>query len=88
MKNTKEIHALITAIHCINFVSEHKDPDIFKLTDYFCRRILGFNSNLKTILCVGQTKESIMPVIMELLEQETEYKKYLKEYEDRTTTEY
>ena len=28
MKNTKEIDAIMTAIHCINVVSEHRDPDI------------------------------------------------------------
>ena len=27
-----------------------------------------------------QTKETIMPVLMEFLEDETEYKKYLEEY--------
>ena len=80
MKNTKEIDAIMTAIHCINVVSEHRDPDIMRLTDYFFRRVLGYHSNLKTIYCVGQTKETIMPVLMQLLEEDTEYKKYLEEY--------
>ena len=80
MKNTKEIDAIMTAIHCINVVSEHRDPDIMRLTDYFFRRVLGYNSNLKTLYCVGQTKETIMPVLMQLLEEDTQYKKYLEEY--------
>ena len=86
MKNTKEIDAIMTAIHCINVVSEHRDPDIMRLTDYFFRRILGYNSNLKTIYCVGQTKETIMPVLMQLLEEDTEYKKYLEEYGNEKNT--
>lgn len=80
MKNTKEINAIVTAIHCINAVSEHRDPDIMKLTDYFFRRVFGCNTNLKTVFCVGQTKETIMPVLMQFLDEETEYRKYLNEY--------
>lgn len=84
MKNEKEIRALISAIHCINVVNKNTDPDILNLTDYFFRRIFGCNSNLHSLCCAGQTKETIMPVIMNMLEQETEYKKYLEEYEERT----
>lgn len=80
MKNLKELHAILTAIHCINYVSKNRDDDIYRLTDYAFRRIFGFNSNIKSVICIGQTKETIMPVLMEFLEEETEYKKYLEEY--------
>ena len=86
MKNTKEIDAIMTAIHCINVVSEHRDPDIMRLTDYFFRCVLGYKSNLKTLYCVGQTKETIMPVLMQLLEEDTQYKKYLEEYANEKNT--
>ena len=80
MKNLKELNAILTAIHCINYLNNPRDDDIFKLTDYAFRRIFGCNSNLKTVFCIGQTKESMMPILMQILEEDTEYKKYLQEY--------
>jgi hypothetical protein len=32
------------------------------------------------LCCVGRSKEEMMPEIMQVLEQDTEYKKYLEEY--------
>ena len=80
MKNTKEIHPILTAIHCINTVSKHRDPDIWKLTDYAFRTFFGANTNLLTYICLGKTKEEIMPEVMKVLEKDTKYKKYLDEY--------
>ena len=82
MKNTKELQPILTAIHCINYVSEHRDPDIWKLTDYAFRRLFGANTNLLTLVCVGKSKEQLMPEIMEMLKQDTEYKKYLDDYKE------
>ena len=78
MKNTKEVQAILTAICCIN--REHRDNDIDKICDYAFRRLFGSNTNLLMLCCVGRSKEEMMPEIMQVLEQETEYKKYLEEY--------
>ena len=83
MKNTKELPAILMAIHCINYTSEHRDDDIQKIVEYAFRRLFGSNTNLLTLACVGKTKEQIMPEIMQLLENETQYEQYLKEYENR-----
>lgn len=80
MKNTKEIKAILTAILAINQTSEHKDLDIALIIDYAFRRMFESNTNLLTLVCVGKTKEQIMPQITELLELETNYKNYLEEY--------
>ncbi len=78
MKNSKELKAVLTAIHCINFVSEHKDEDIYKLVDYAIQRCFDGNTNLLSLHCIGQTKESIMPQINELLENETQYLQFIQ----------
>lgn len=78
MKNTKEIKAILAAIHCINFVSEHKDKDIYNLIDYAFQRCFGSNTNLLSLNCIGHTKESIMPLVNELLEHETQYLQFIK----------
>jgi len=80
MKNTKEVQAILTAILCINQTSDHRDDDIDKICDYAFRRLFGSNTNLLMLCCVGRSKEEMMPEIMQVLEQETEYKKYLEEY--------
>ena len=77
MRNTKELKALLTAIHCINFVSEHRDEDICNLLEYTFRRCFYSTTNILIFACVGQTKESIMPQIKELLAQETQYTQFL-----------
>jgi hypothetical protein len=78
MKNTKEVQAILTAIHCINYTGEHRDDDIYKIVDYAFRRLFGANTNLITLCCVGKTKEQIMPEVMDVLNVETQYKNYLE----------
>ena len=73
MKNTKEVTAILTAIHCINYTSEHRDPDILKITDYAFRRLFGSNTNLLMLACVGKSKEQIMPEVMHVLGLETQH---------------
>lgn len=83
MKNTKEAQAILTAIYCINHTSEYRDNDIYKILDYAFRRLLEANTNLITLCCIGKTKEEIMPEIMQMLEADTAYKQYLKEYKEK-----
>ncbi len=78
MKHTKELKAILAAIHCINFVSEHKDKDIYNLVDYAIQRCFEGSTNLISLCCIGHTKESIMPQITELLEGETQYLQFIK----------
>ena len=80
MKNTKEVQAILTAILCINQTSDHRDDDIAKICGYAFRRLFGSNTNLLMLCCVGRSKEDMMPEIMQVLEQDTQYKKYLEEY--------
>jgi len=80
MRNTKEVQAILTAIHCINYTSEHRDKDIHKIIDYAFRRLFGANTNLITLCCIGKTKEQLLPHITELLNIETQYQQYLDEY--------
>lgn len=78
MKNTKEIQALLTAIYCINLTSS-KDKDITNLCEYAYHRCLNANHRMILLCTIGKSKEEIMPEVMQLLEQETQYQKYLKE---------
>lgn len=79
MKNTKEVQSILTAIYCLNRVGE-KDKQIDLICDYAFRRLFGANTNLLTLACIGQTKESMEKQVTDLLEKETAYKKYLEEY--------
>lgn len=79
MRNTKEVKPILTAIYCLNRVGE-KDKNIELICDYAFRKLFGANTNLLALACIGQTKESIEQQVTELLEIETDYKKYLEEY--------
>ncbi len=80
MKNTKEVRAILTAIYCINQTSEHKDEDLAMICDYAFRRLLDANTNLLGLCCIKKTKEDVMPEILQILSEETQYMKYLEEY--------
>ena len=82
MKNTKtmeEIKAVLTAIFAINRTGSN-DTDISLIIDYAFRRLLGGNTNLLILICAGKTKDDIMPEVNRILEEETQYKKYLEDY--------
>lgn len=79
MKNTKEIHALITAIYCINRTNGNEDKDITNLCRYILLHCTNGNPNMLDILCIGQTKETILPQLMKILEEETKFKKYMED---------
>ena len=79
MKNTKELLPVLTAIYVINRTKEQPDEDIENILSYAFRRIFNANTNLLLLASIGQTKETMMPQIMELLKKETKYLKYLEE---------
>ena len=73
MRNLKEIQPILTALYCINFTG-NKDEDIDKIVKYAFNRILGYNTNLLTLACIGKTKEDAMKEINQFLSEETQYK--------------
>lgn len=79
MKNTKEIQPILTAIFCLNRTSE-RNKQIDLVCDYAFRRLFGANTNLLSLACIGQSKETMEQQVQYLLEQETEFKKYLEDY--------
>ena len=80
MKHTNELKAILTAIFAINRTSEYEDNDITLILDYAFRRLFGANTNLLLLSCIGKSKEEIMPEVMQVLDEGTQYKKYLEEY--------
>lgn len=72
MRHTDEIHAVLTAIYCINEVTA-KDEDIAKLIEYVFYRVYKESVfNLKR-LCIDKQKSGVMPDLMLLLESETDF---------------
>ena len=80
MKHTNEVQSILTAIFAINRTNEHEDKDITLVLDYAFRRLFGENTNLLLLSCIGKTKEQIMPEVMQVLDEYTQYKKYLEDY--------
>ena len=78
MKNTKEISAILTAIFCLNRTG-NENKDITLILDYAFGRLFGSNTNLLLLSCIGQTRKGMKKQVMQLLEQQTQYKKYLEE---------
>ena len=79
MKNTKEIQPILAAIFCLNRTGE-RNTQIDLVCDYAFRRLFGANTNLLALMCVGQSKETMEQQVNEMLEKDTEFKKYLEEY--------
>ncbi len=79
MRNTKEAQAILTAIFCLNRTGE-RNEQIDLICDYAFRRFFGANTNILALACIGQSKEAMEQQITKLLEQETEFKKYMEEY--------
>lgn len=80
MKHAHEVQAILTAIFAINRTNEHEDKDITLVLDYSFRRLFGANTNLLLLSCIGKTKEQIMPEVIQVLNESTQYKKYLEDY--------
>jgi len=85
MRNIKEVTAILTSIYCINFCNENSDNDINKIIGYAFRRFFGANTNLISLCCIGNSKEQIMPQVLKVLENDTQYLKYLGEYKSLET---
>lgn len=79
MKNTKELHALVTAVYCINKTNGNEDKNITNLCRYIFLRCINGNPNMLDILCSGKSKKELLPYLMQILEEETKYNKFMEE---------
>ena len=71
LRHTDEIHAILTAIYCINETTS-QDEDVAKLIEYAFYRVYKEGVyNLKE-LCAEKQKSDIMSNLLLLLESETE----------------
>ena len=71
MRHTNEIHAILTAIYCINETTA-KDEDIAKLIEYAFYRVYKEGVYDLKELCSQKQKLSIITELAMLLESETE----------------
>ena len=72
MRHTDEIHAILTAIYCINETTA-KDEDITKIIEYTFYRVYKEGVYDLKELCAEKQKSDIMPDLMSILQSETEY---------------
>ena len=71
MRHTDEIHAILTAIYCINETTA-KDQDIAKLIEYAFYRVYKDGVYDLKELCSKKQKSDILTELKMLLEAETE----------------
>ena len=72
MRHTDEIHAILSAIYCINETT-NKDEDVAKLIEYAFYRVYKEGVYDLKELCEEKQKSDVMPDLMLLLESETEF---------------
>ena len=72
MRHTDEIHAILTAIYCINETTA-KDEDIAKLIEYAFYRVYKEGVYDLKKVCKEKQKSDVMPDLMLILQSETEY---------------
>ena len=71
MRHTDEIHAILTAIYCINETTA-KDEDITKLIEYAFYRVYKEGVYELKELCSEKQKSDILTELKMLFEAETE----------------
>ena len=82
MRNLKELKTILSCLYYINRISEKEDPDIRNLIEYAFDRIFNCNTNLLMLACIGHTKETAMPEILNILKQDTKYHEFIKRKEE------
>ncbi len=71
MRHTYEIHAILSAIYCINETTT-KDEDVAKLIEYAFYRVYKESVSELKEACKEKEKADIMPDLILLLQSETE----------------
>ena len=82
MRNLKELRTILSCLYYINRTSENENTDIKNLIEYAFDRIFNCNTNLLMLACLGHTKETAMPEILNILKQDTEYHKFIQRREE------
>ena len=72
MRHTYEIHAILTAIYCINETTV-QDKDIANLIDYALYRVYKDGAGKLKQKCKGKSKKDVMPELRMLLQSETDF---------------
>ena len=72
MRHTDEIHAILTAIYCINETTA-KDEDVARLIEYAFYRVYKEGVYELKEICKEKQKSDVMPDLMSILQSETEY---------------
>ena len=72
MRHTDEIHAILTAIYCINETTA-KDEDIAKLIESAFYRVYKEGVYDLKQICAQKQKSDVMSDLLLLLDSETEY---------------
>ena len=72
MRHTDELHAILTAIYCINETT-NKDEDMAKIIEYAFYRVYKEGVYDLKELCTQKQKSDIMSDLLLLLDSETEY---------------
>ncbi len=82
MKNTKEIKTLLTALYCYNRLGAN-DEKIENVLEYAFHRLLDGNTNLILVCTSTIEKNELLSYIDRLLQEDTEYHKFIKYKEQR-----
>ena len=72
MRHTYEIHAILSAIYCINETTV-KDKDVANLIEYALFRVYQESPVALREFCNGKQKSDVMPDLIDLLISETYY---------------
>ena len=72
MRHTYEIHAILSAIYCINETTV-KDEDVAKMIEYALFRVYKDSPVQMREYCNGKEKSDVMPDLIDLLISETYY---------------
>ncbi len=82
MKNAKEVKTLLIALYCYNRLGA-KDEKIENILEYAFYRLFGSNTNLILVCTSTIDRNELLSYIDRLLEEDTEYHKFIKLQEAR-----
>lgn len=74
MEKLKELKAILTSIYCINKTT-NKDKEIANLIDYAFEKIFKSNTRYLNYVFSGQSREQVLIILDDYLEDETTYKR-------------
>lgn len=75
MRNETQLMPILKALFVLNRTGAN-DKDMSLILDYAFRTFHCCNTNILSLVCAGKTKEDMLPIVEQLLEEETNYMKY------------